>query len=125
MARVYAAAAAHPVPDAWRLSPPLRCLDYRKGTNNFAYEVCFDSDGRLLEAADRTARVPKFWLLTAEPSKASITVSVHALDVVLNEMDANDPHAPLGPAIRPVAWFNAKLKPPKIPLHSGLPGYPR
>jgi hypothetical protein len=121
MAAIFALAEHHPIPDAWRIAPPFRCLLYRDDTNPFAYELCFDPYGRLVEAIDRRSHSPEVSSLRSQWPKASIKVDSGALDIVLRQMKAFDPRSPQGPAVRPGPWFNLKLRPPRIPPGSGLP----
>jgi hypothetical protein len=122
MQRIFEVAAARRIPDAWRITTTFRCLLYRGGSNAFAYELCFDTSGRLVEALDRTGRDLVVYTLRSEPSKASIRVDSAALDAVLREMKAYGPGAPREAAIRPQLYFRPPPKPPHMPKGSGLPG---
>ncbi len=118
----FRAAARRPVPEAWRLTGELRCLLYPSGPTVMAYELCFDPDGRLVEAVDRRDGGRRIYSLRFEPGKADIRVDSGALDRVLTEMDAYAPYAPHESAVRPVLFFVPSPKPPRIPAGSGLPG---
>ena len=50
----------------------LTCLVYRRGANDLALELCFDGQGRLVEAVDRRGGETKRWSLRPHPNAARI-----------------------------------------------------
>jgi hypothetical protein len=62
--------------DAYRIGvgPGLDCLLYRRGSNPFALELCFDGAGRVVEAYDRRGGSPKIWSLREDPSASSVRI---------------------------------------------------
>jgi hypothetical protein len=125
IARIFAEAAARPIPDGWRIASPFRCLLYRQGSEPFAFELCFDPRGRLVEAIDRRSGLPVTSTLRWEPGAATIAVDSAKLDEVLKEMGAFRPGVRTGgAAVRPSVWFREPPPPPRLPAGSGLPGAP-
>jgi hypothetical protein len=124
MARIFAEATETPIPDAWRLTSQFRCLLYPQGSRPFAFELCFDAGGGLVEAIDRTSGLPVVSTLRSQPAKAAIHVDSAKLDQVLKEMDAFRRDAQREIAVRPRKWFRPPPPPPHIPVGSGLPGAP-
>jgi hypothetical protein len=55
-------------------NPGLDCLLYRRGSNPFALEFCFDGEGRVLEGYDRRGTSPRIWSLREDPSASTIHV---------------------------------------------------
>jgi hypothetical protein len=64
---------------AYRLLPYFDCLLYQRGGNPYALELCFDWDGRVIEAIDRRGRSPKFWSLRYEPKASKTRVDLRTL----------------------------------------------
>lgn len=126
MARLFTLAAKQRIPDGWRIDGSFRCLLYRLGANPFAYELCFDPAGALVEAIDRRSGLPVASTLRFQTSRAALHVSSSGLDVVLREMRAFVPAAVRGSAVRyPQPAELARPVPPplpRIPPGSGLPG---
>ena len=126
MARLFALAAKQRIPDGWRIDGSFRCLLYRQGSNPFAYELCFDPRGALVEAIDRRSGLPVASTLRFQPNRATLHVSSTGLDVVLREMRAFAPTALRGSAIRypaPAELVRPIPPPlPRIPPGSRLPG---
>ena len=54
---------------------PYACLAYEQKPVTYALQVCFDSDGRLVETVDRRSGVPKYASLSWQPSLATIRYS--------------------------------------------------
>jgi hypothetical protein len=73
MAHVLALVGPHwaTVPSAYRLSHGFDCLLYRVGSNPYALELCFDQDGRIVEAVDRRG-TPKFWSLRFDHAESTL-----------------------------------------------------
>jgi hypothetical protein len=84
MAHTYHLATARglrsPLISAYRLSPTFDCLLYRApGDRPFAYELCFDSEGRLIETIDRSGSQVRIGSLRQEPSQAGIRIEPRRL----------------------------------------------
>ncbi|MHB8643726.1 MAG: hypothetical protein ACYDA3_12675 [Gaiellaceae bacterium] len=63
--------------DAYRKgvgNPGLDCLLYKRGTNPFALELCFDAAGRVIEGYDRRGKGPKIWSLREDPSASTVRI---------------------------------------------------
>jgi hypothetical protein len=76
-------------PSAFRLTPTLYCLLYRRGANPFALELCYDRTGRLEQAIDRRNFVsPTFWDLEYDPARAHHEISPQTLAEELRRMGA-------------------------------------
>jgi hypothetical protein len=75
-------------PAAYRLTPTLYCLLYRRGGNRFAYELCYDHSGGLVEAVDRRTASPSFWSVAYDPTRARDVVSTRALSDQLRRLRA-------------------------------------
>lgn len=75
-------------PAAYRLAASFDCLLYRVGPNPYAFELCFDRYGRLVQAADRRQSTHIFWDVTYDPSLARIRVAPARLSWLLRGMDA-------------------------------------
>jgi hypothetical protein len=52
----------------------LSCLLYKRGSNPFALEFCFDHDGRVIEGYDRRGSGPKIWSLREDPAASTVYV---------------------------------------------------
>ena len=52
----------------------LSCLLYRRGTNPFALEFCFDGAGRVVEAYDRRGGSPRIWSIREDPGASHIVI---------------------------------------------------
>jgi hypothetical protein len=73
-------------PDAYRKNvwvPPIDCLLYRRGSNPYALEICFDGAGRVVEGYDRRGTSPKIWSIKEEPAKSTIHVDRARLEAEL------------------------------------------
>ena len=64
------------------------CLTYRRGTNPFALELCFDHAGRLIETIDRRAQMRHISSLRADPTRAAIRVDPAEVAQLLRKMEA-------------------------------------
>jgi hypothetical protein len=71
-----------PALDAYRrgVGPGLNCLLYRRGSNPFALEVCYDRSGRVVEGYDRRGKSPRIWSLREDPSASTIHADVGKLN---------------------------------------------
>lgn len=71
--------------DAYRenVGPGLDCLLYRRGTNPFALEFCFDRQGRVVEGYDRRGTSPKIWSIREDPSASTIHIDRPRLERLL------------------------------------------
>ena len=72
----------------YRVLPQFDCLVYRRGSDPYAVELCFDAAGRLVEAIDRRPRGTVFYSLRAEPSASTIVVDRARIDRLLRKMGA-------------------------------------
>jgi hypothetical protein len=64
-------------------NPGLDCLLYRRGSNPFALEFCFDGEGRVLEGYDRRGTSPRIWSLREDPSASTIHVDRPQLESLI------------------------------------------
>lgn len=122
--RVFAAASAEPVPDGYRIDARFRCLLYKRGVHPFAYELCFDPSGRLVEAIVRLSGEPVVSTLRSQPQDATIRARSSAIDDVLRQMRAFRPGASRFIAVRYPAYdptVRHRPPPPRVPRGSGLP----
>jgi hypothetical protein len=72
--------------DSYRVSlVPFDCLLYRRGSNDFALELCIDEDGRLVEAFDRRQGF-HVWSLREEPTASTIRVDRQEFDRLLHKL---------------------------------------
>lgn len=62
--------------DAYRVGvgPGMDCLLYKRGSNPFALELCFDSEGRVIEAIDRRGSSPRISSIREDPSASTIRI---------------------------------------------------
>ena len=72
----------------FRELPAFDCLTYRRRGNPLALELCVDSSGRVVEAADRRAQHRRFWSLRFEPDASPVRVDRTVVDRLLNKMVA-------------------------------------
>ncbi len=72
----------------FRVLPAFDCLVYRRGTNPFALEVCFDRAGRLFEAIDRRQVKRRIYSLRFEPTASTIRADRAEVDRLLRKMGA-------------------------------------
>jgi hypothetical protein len=59
-----------PTLDGFRFLVRFQCLTYRRGSNNYALELCVDRQGRIVEAIDRRSGKPEWWSLREDPRAA-------------------------------------------------------
>ena len=65
------------------------CLLWRRGANRFALELCFDRQGRVIEAIDRRRPGdPRIFSLREEPELASLRVNRRNADRLLHRLGA-------------------------------------
>lgn len=64
--------------DAYRVGvgPAMDCLLYKRGSNPFALELCFDGAGRVIEAIDRTGSSPRISSVREDPSASTIRIDL-------------------------------------------------
>jgi hypothetical protein len=95
-------------PAAYRIAAPVDCLDYARGKDLFALEVCFDSAGRLVDVIDRRDLAnSKRWSLRFDAGASPLTVAPSRLIKIFESLGAlrgyagasylPTPHADLGP----------------------------
>lgn len=60
-----------PTLSGFRYGPP-DCLSYHDGEQRFAYQLCFDRQGTVIEAVDRRGIQPTYYSLQFEPSASSV-----------------------------------------------------
>lgn len=71
---------------AFRYLSSFQCLLYERRANPVALEVCFDADGRLVEAIDRRGDEPDIWSLRDDPMRSTIRVDRLLVDKLLVRM---------------------------------------
>jgi hypothetical protein len=71
--------------DAFRVNtgPNLDCLLYKRGTNPFALEFCWDTAGRVVEGYDRRGSSPKIWSVRDDPSASTIQIDRSRVEALL------------------------------------------
>jgi len=72
----------------YRVLPGFDCLTYRRGTNPFALELCFDPSGRLIETIDRRTSTRRISSLRADPLRSTIRVDPAEVQRLLRKMEA-------------------------------------
>jgi len=65
-----------PALDAYRVGvgPAMDCLLYKRGSNPFALELCFDDAGRVIEAIDRRGSRPRISSIREDPSASTVHI---------------------------------------------------
>jgi hypothetical protein len=86
---------------AYRYLQYFQCLDYRRGGNPFALEVCADTQGRVIEAIDRRSGSPKIWSLRDDPGRSTVRVDRASFDRLLHRMGVPWVYLPTKPQPRP------------------------
>ena len=71
---------------AFRYFNTFQCLVYRRSGMRLALELCFDGDGRLIEAIDRRSGEPRIWSLRDDPTRSTIHVDRVEVDRLLERM---------------------------------------
>ena len=77
-----------PPPVLYRLLPKFSCLLWRRDGNRLALELCFDRDGRVVEAIDRRGGTPRTASLREDPSAATVRVERAEVDRLLRKLGA-------------------------------------
>ena len=77
-----------PPPDMYRLLSKFSCLLWRRDGNRRALELCFDREGRVVEAIDRRSGTPRISSLREDPSAATVRVDRAEVDRLLHELGA-------------------------------------
>jgi hypothetical protein len=67
--------------------PGLDCLIYRRGSNQFALEFCFDAAGRVVEGYDRRGTSPKIWSIRELPSSSNIRIDKPRLEALITRLE--------------------------------------
>jgi hypothetical protein len=90
MARMRAAVGPLDSPSlvGYRVLPGFDCLVYRRPDAPFALEVCFDGEGRLVEAIDRRSGRTEFASLRDDPAASTLRVDRREIDRLLRMMGA-------------------------------------
>ncbi len=71
----------------YRFGPP-DCLAYHDRVMLLALQLCFDSQGRLVQAVDRRPDQPRYYSLEYEPSLSTIRFSRTKIDKLLQVASA-------------------------------------
>ena len=72
----------------FRVFPAFDCLTYRRGSNPFALELCFDHSGRLVETIDRRTATRHISSLRADPTRSTIRTDPALVRRLLRKMGA-------------------------------------
>lgn len=78
-----------PALDAYRQgvgNPGIDCLIYRRGSNRFALEFCFDGAGRVVEGYDRRGNGPKIWSIREAPASSDIHIDRPRLEALITRL---------------------------------------
>lgn len=81
---------------AFRYFNHFQCLVYRRPRIRLALELCFDGDGRLIEAIDRRSGDPRIWSLRDDPTRSTIHVDRVEVDRLLERMGVPRGYLPTG-----------------------------
>ena len=79
-----------PALDAYRKgvgNPGLDCLIYRRDSNPFALEFCFDGAGRVVEGYDRRGNAPKIWSIREAPASSDIHIDRPRLEALIARLE--------------------------------------
>ena len=77
-----------PPPVRYRLLPKFSCLLWKRDSNRLALELCFDGEGRVVEAIDRRSGTPRIASLREDPSAATVRVDRAEVDRLLRKLGA-------------------------------------
>ena len=77
-----------PALSGFRVFPAFDCLTYRRGSNPFALELCFDHAGRLIETIDRRTSTRRISSLREDPTRSTIRFDPDVVRRLLHEMGA-------------------------------------
>jgi hypothetical protein len=75
--------------DAYRVgvgNPGLDCLLYRRGSNPYALEFCFDAAGRVVEGYDRRGNAPKIWSIREDRAASDIHIDRTRLEGLIRRL---------------------------------------
>lgn len=72
----------------FRVFPAFDCLTYRRGTDPFALELCFDHAGRLIETIDRRTSTRHISSLREDPTRSTIRFDPDSIRGLLDKMGA-------------------------------------
>lgn len=81
---------------AFRYFNSFQCLVYRRPGLRLALELCFDGDGRLIEAIDRRSGESRIWSLRDDPKRSTIRVDRVEVDRLLERMGVPRGYLPTG-----------------------------
>ena len=81
---------------AFRYFNTFQCLVYRRAGLRLALELCFDGDGRLIEAIDRRSGESRIWSLRDDPTRSTIDVDRVEVDRLLMRMGVPKGYLPTG-----------------------------
>lgn len=62
----------NPTLKSFRFLTDFQCLGYERDENPVALEVCFDADGRVVEAFDRRRGEAEIWSLREDPTSSTL-----------------------------------------------------
>jgi hypothetical protein len=98
MRRVLAAVGPldNPSLTAFRYFNTFQCLVYRRSGVRLALELCFDGEGRLIEAIDRRSGEPDIFSLRDDPTRSTIRVDRVEVDRLLERMGVPKGYLPTG-----------------------------
>ena len=82
---------------AFRYFNDFQCLVYRRARIRLALEVCFDGDGRLIEAIDRRSGDSEIWSLRDDPTRSTLRVDRARVDRLLLRMGVPSGYLPTNP----------------------------
>ena len=78
----------------FRIFANFECLVYERGRNDFAFELCVDDRGRVVEAIDRRDGTPEVWSLRDDPSRSEAMVDRGEVNRLLRRMNVPDEYLP-------------------------------
>jgi hypothetical protein len=65
----------------------LNCLLYKRGTNPFALEFCFErTSGRVVEAYDRRGDAPEIWSIREDPGASDVQFDLARLEALVERL---------------------------------------
>lgn len=70
----------------WRYGPP-NCLSYHDKVQLFAYQLCFDTQGRLIQAVDRRGAQPVYYSLEYAPELSPLRFSPVLVEQLLRSAE--------------------------------------
>jgi YD repeat-containing protein len=69
------------------VGPDMDCLLYARNGNPYALQLCYDPQGRLVEAVDRRGRKQVFWSVVPDPQDSPTRLSRPKLDSLLHRLE--------------------------------------